>query len=217
MTTRAVCDSLSDLLLGKGYDVVVVTDPVSALSAINPKTTALALVDLRMPGHRRHRAAPVHQVTAAGSPRGDHHGLCDGGHRRRRHEVRSSGRLYEAHQVLRLAVPDPAHPCGEAVRARSMPEDEGIVTVDALMREALTLLERAAPTDAHILIRGETGTGKELAARMVHRASGAADALLRGGQLRRNAGHAAGERDVRLRAGGVHRRAGEEAGAAGGG
>jgi DNA-binding NtrC family response regulator len=36
------------------------------------------------------------------------------------------------------------------------------------MREAFSVLERAAPTEATVLITGETGTGKELAAEAVH-------------------------------------------------
>jgi formate hydrogenlyase transcriptional activator len=39
------------------------------------------------------------------------------------------------------------------------------------LREALGKLEQVAPTDATILILGETGTGKELVARAAHRAS----------------------------------------------
>jgi transcriptional regulator with GAF, ATPase, and Fis domain len=43
------------------------------------------------------------------------------------------------------------------------------------MRKLFAVLERVAPTDATLLIQGETGTGKELVARSVHEASKRAD------------------------------------------
>lgn len=39
------------------------------------------------------------------------------------------------------------------------------------MRSVLSMIDRAAPTDANVLLLGENGTGKELAARAVHHAS----------------------------------------------
>lgn len=43
---------------------------------------------------------------------------------------------------------------------------------DPISQQLLHLIERLAPSDAPILIRGETGTGKELVARHIHSLSG---------------------------------------------
>jgi PAS domain S-box-containing protein len=48
---------------------------------------------------------------------------------------------------------------------------EEMVGASAVMRRLQRLIEVVAPTDATVLILGETGTGKELAARAVHRMS----------------------------------------------
>jgi DNA-binding NtrC family response regulator len=47
-----------------------------------------------------------------------------------------------------------------------------LVCVDPASRQLLQLIERLAPSGAPILINGETGTGKELIARHIHRLSG---------------------------------------------
>jgi two-component system response regulator GlrR len=50
-----------------------------------------------------------------------------------------------------------------------------LVGKSALMRGAFALLEKAAPTDATVLIEGETGTGKEGAAEALHAGSSRRD------------------------------------------
>jgi DNA-binding NtrC family response regulator len=46
-----------------------------------------------------------------------------------------------------------------------------MVATSAAMRPVMKLMERVAPSDANVLITGEHGTGKEMAARWVHAAS----------------------------------------------
>jgi len=48
---------------------------------------------------------------------------------------------------------------------------EGIIGVSSPMREVISTLQQVGPTDIPVLIRGETGTGKELIARALHQAS----------------------------------------------
>ena len=48
---------------------------------------------------------------------------------------------------------------------------DNMVGCSAAIREVLELVQRVAPTTSTVLIQGETGTGKELVARAIHRAS----------------------------------------------
>ena len=57
--------------------------------------------------------------------------------------------------------------------AGAVPEGTpGVVGKSPTMRRTFDLISRVAPSDASVLIYGETGTGKELVARAIHQASG---------------------------------------------
>jgi transcriptional regulator with GAF, ATPase, and Fis domain len=53
-----------------------------------------------------------------------------------------------------------------------------IVGKSVRMREIFATLEKVAPTELTVLVRGETGTGKELVARAIHKSSRRKDAAL---------------------------------------
>jgi formate hydrogenlyase transcriptional activator len=50
-------------------------------------------------------------------------------------------------------------------------EDEGVVTRSPALKHALDCINRVARVDTTVLLNGETGTGKELMARVLHRRS----------------------------------------------
>ena len=58
----------------------------------------------------------------------------------------------------------------ELVAGSELPSHDLVGTSDP-MRQVFEMIERAAPTDANVLILGENGTGKELVARAIHRQS----------------------------------------------
>jgi len=60
----------------------------------------------------------------------------------------------------------------QADAGSSAADFHGIVGRSAALQRVLRLVETVATTDAAILIRGETGTGKELIANLIHRLSG---------------------------------------------
>src|SRR5258708_35443216 len=77
----------------------------------------------------------------------------------------------------------------EAIRPAGFPaavdlrSDERIVSHSSGLRDALHRLERVAPLDTSVLFTGETGTGKNLLARRLHRCSRRAGRPLGSGNL----------------------------------
>jgi DNA-binding NtrC family response regulator len=64
-----------------------------------------------------------------------------------------------------------------ALVAASASSDQALLGNSAPMAAIASLIERTAPTEANILIMGENGTGKELAARQIHSLSGRANGV----------------------------------------
>jgi DNA-binding NtrC family response regulator len=59
---------------------------------------------------------------------------------------------------------------GREADEEDLPETE-MIGISPAMVEIYKTVSRAAPTDASVIVEGETGTGKELVARMIHRFS----------------------------------------------
>src|SRR4051812_33035371 len=74
-------------------------------------------------------------------------------------------------ETQRQAHGSAAHPSGNSDVSRDLASADGMVCRSLAMRDTLERIERVAPTGATVLITGETGTGKELVARAVHRQS----------------------------------------------
>jgi len=69
----------------------------------------------------------------------------------------------------------------EKARAQAIAAPSGempLLGESAAIRRVLALIDRAAPTEANVLITGENGTGKELVAREIHRRSHRADKVM---------------------------------------
>ena len=87
------------------------------------------------------------------------------GHEQRRPSTAASPRAY-------TALPETIQP--EAC-PHELPMAEGIVGRGKPMLDVYRMVARVAPTLSTVLVHGETGTGKELVARAIHRASRRAD------------------------------------------
>lgn len=86
--------------------------------------------------------------------------------------LRNSDERLEAERQIRLLTQETEY-LRDAVR--EMPGHDGLLGRSDCMQAVFDSVKRVAKTDSTVLITGETGTGKELVARSIHRASDRAD------------------------------------------
>ncbi|HJS03480.1 MAG TPA: sigma 54-interacting transcriptional regulator [Variovorax sp.] len=171
---------LSMRLTGAGYQVTAVTSAESALTQLEIEHPQLVLSDVRLPGRdglqlfdeirKRHPTLPVILLTAHGT-------IPDAVEATARGVFTYLTKPYDARELLdkiaqALALGAPA-PSGGKVGDESWRSE--IVSRSNRMAELLAEARMVAKSDASVLLRGDSGAGKELLARAIHRASARAD------------------------------------------
>ena len=160
--------STAALLEADGYEVEAVADAQSAATALKAGGFDLMLLDLRMPGTDGITLVEALRVWGEGVAV-----LMISGY----------GTVDAAVRALHAGADDfltkPVEPDVLSTRVRDLlerrpsaaaatPSAHGLVGRSPAMREVFTALHQVAPTEATVLITGETGTGKELIAAAVH-------------------------------------------------
>ena len=167
---QEVCLSLSEVLQSKGYTPLYEEDPVQVLSLLGRETVDLILMDVRMPVlggidllkviRKAHPLLPVIMISGYASVENAVRAMKYGALNFFAKPVDLEELFKEIHHLERSA----------GIK-KSASGTDAIVTQNRRMAEVLSLVEKAAPTDASVLIVGESGTGKELIADLLHHAS----------------------------------------------
>ncbi len=163
------------LLQADGHDVESAADGAEAVEKLGARQFDLVLLDVRMPGIDGLALVEVLRLRGNGIPI-----LM----------ISGFGTVERAVQALHLGADDflskPVEPDLLSARvsellerrpssARAEDNPGGMVGRSAVMRTLFDRMRRVAPTEATVLITGETGTGKELIARGVHALSARAN------------------------------------------
>jgi DNA-binding NtrC family response regulator len=182
-----VVEALHLLLKHAGHQVVTATSPAGILAALDSADFDAVLMDLNYARdttsgregldllaviHGMDGTLPVVVMTAWGSVEGAVEAMRRGA----RDYVQKPWDNQRLLQTLRTqielgqALRRSRRLEGETSRLRSKELPE-LVAESRAMQPVLRLMEKIAPSDAHVLITGEHGTGKEVAARWLHAAS----------------------------------------------
>ncbi len=170
----AIGKVLVALLRQKGFEASWVGSAEEGLGELEERPWDVVLSDVRMPGmdglalldevSARHPEVPVVLLTAHGS-------VALAVDAMKRGAADFVQKPFEREEVL-YAV-DRALSRSRTSRAAAPPPaaSNGMIGDSPAMRDVFATIRKVAPTTSTVLVRGETGTGKELVARALHEAS----------------------------------------------
>lgn len=178
-------DSLAEMLQDLGYAVLQAETTDAGLHRLRTEDVDAAIVDLRLPGEdglvflrRAARISPVPciMLTAYASGGNTIEAMSLGAFDHLTKPVTRAALIETLERALRRAANTPDNPqaAGASPAAKEPVDGTELVSSSEAMRQVFKRIGLAANSDATALILGETGTGKELVARALHRNSGRA-------------------------------------------
>lgn len=172
---RSLVDSLKKLLVQEGHTVETAAKGEKGLEKIGSKIPDLVLLDLMLPGikgmevlasiQKIDQLIPVIIMTGFGTTETAIEAIKQGA-------FDYVPKPFEYPDMFKII--EKALEAGQKMKSQVMlgPEppstSEALVGDSPLMQEVYKTIGKVAPTDATILIMGETGTGKELVARAIY-------------------------------------------------
>jgi DNA-binding NtrC family response regulator len=160
------------VLTSEGFETVAVADAEEAARQLQENLFEVVVTDLRLPGQdghwvlneakRRDPRTEVVVLTAYGSIESSVRAIKAGAYDYLTKPVENDLLVQTVRQALEHRK--------KGMGGREGRESE-LLGGSPAFKEALVLAEKAAPSDATILLQGESGTGKELFARFIHQRS----------------------------------------------
>ena len=172
-------ESLAEMLGDLAHGVSQAPTVAAGLQILQAGSVDAAIVDLRMPGEdglaflRKARGlsrAPCIMLTAYASGGNTIEAMRLGAFDHLTKPIARTALVEALDRALQGA--GPAQDCGDGQAGQPQMHDDGeLVSGSEAMRQVFKRIGLAADSDATVLVLGETGTGKELVARALHRNS----------------------------------------------
>jgi two-component system, NtrC family, nitrogen regulation response regulator NtrX len=171
-------ESLRMTLEYDGYDVAGAATGQEGLALVEREAPDLVLLDVKMPGmdgldvltrlHSMHESLPVVMISAHGTPSSAVDAIRKGALDFLEKPFESTDRLRVTIQnaLEQARLRDENRSLKRAVEVRHQ-----MIGESSALKQVMAAIGRAAPTNATVLITGESGVGKELVARTIHRNS----------------------------------------------
>jgi two-component system nitrogen regulation response regulator NtrX len=174
----AIRDSLRMTLQYEGYECIGAATGQEGLALVEREAFDLVLLDVKMPGmdgmevlarlHASNDALPIIMMSAHGTPSTAVDAI-------RRGALDFLEKPFESTERLRVTIQNALEQARLRDENRSLKKAVEVrhqmIGDSAALKQVMAAVARAAPTHATVLIQGESGVGKELVARTIHRNS----------------------------------------------
>ncbi len=177
---EAIRNGLAEVLREEGYEVEVAGEAQTALAKLRDELVDLICTDVRMPGmdglelvDRVKQESPETEVIVI-TGFASLQSAVDAVKRGAEDYLSKPFDLDEVRLTVKRALEKKALRDRQSRlerRVQHLSPGPALLGTSAAFRRSIQLLDRVAPTNSTVLIYGETGTGKELVAREIHRRS----------------------------------------------